>query len=111
MSVEQQVSPLDNPLTFSELYQDFYNQRVSSQVSDGTLGIYGYTVRRFCIWADKQGFSPLAVERGTPRRSGRGSSARVEAIDCVHASGLLIRSQADIAWWKYLQWLGRASPL
>jgi site-specific recombinase XerD len=36
---------------------------MSSQVSEGTLVIYGYTVRRFCIWADKQGFSPLTVER------------------------------------------------
>ena len=63
MSVEQQLSPHDNPLTFQELYQDFYGQRVSSQVTEGTLGIYEYTVRRFCIWADEQGFSPSTVER------------------------------------------------
>ena len=63
MSVVQQHSPYDNPLTFQQLYQDFYDQRVSSQVSKGTLGIYGYTVRRFCKWADEQGFSPSTVER------------------------------------------------
>ena len=63
MSAVQQHSSHDNPLTFQQLYQDFYDQRVSSQVSKGTLGIYGYTVRRFCKWADEQGFSPSTVER------------------------------------------------
>ena len=52
-----------DPVTFIQLYEDFYNQRVSSQVSEGTLGIYEYTVRRFCKWADGQGFSPSTVER------------------------------------------------
>jgi hypothetical protein len=62
MSVEEQVSSIDNPLTFQDLHQDFYDQRVSSQVTEGTLGIYEYTVRRFCLWADEQGFNPSAVE-------------------------------------------------
>ncbi|NIM96115.1 MAG: tyrosine-type recombinase/integrase [Anaerolineales bacterium] len=61
MSEELQSS--DSPLTFLQLYQDFYDQRASAQVSEGTLGIYGYTVRRFCIWADKQGLDPSTVER------------------------------------------------
>ena len=57
------MSVVQYPVTFMELYQDFYGQRVSSQVSEGTLGIYEYTVRRFCKWADEQGFSPSTVER------------------------------------------------
>lgn len=57
------MSVVQNPVTFMELYQDFYDQRVSSQVSEGTLGIYEYTVRRFCKWADEQGFYPSTVER------------------------------------------------
>jgi site-specific recombinase XerD len=57
------MSVVQNPVTFMELYQDFYDQRVSSQVSEGTLGIYEYTVRRFCKWADEQGFNPSTVER------------------------------------------------
>ena len=49
--------------TFNDLYQDFYNQRVSSQVSEGTLVIYGYTALPFCEWADEHGFDPSTVER------------------------------------------------
>ena len=49
--------------TFSNLYQDFYNQRISSQVSKGTLGIYEYTAKPFCLWADDKGFDPSTVER------------------------------------------------
>ncbi|MGB2894554.1 MAG: tyrosine-type recombinase/integrase [Anaerolineales bacterium] len=63
MSVAQQLSPYDNPLTFPQLYEDFYNQRVSSQVSEGTLGIYGYTAKPFCEWADEKGFRPDTIER------------------------------------------------
>jgi site-specific recombinase XerD len=62
MSVAQQVSSFDKQLTFLELYQDFYNQRICSQVSEGTLGMYEYTIRRFCKWADEQGFSLSTVE-------------------------------------------------
>ena len=54
---------VDNHLSFQQLYQDFYKQRVSAQGTKGTLGIYNYTVRRFCEWADKSGISPEAVER------------------------------------------------
>ncbi len=50
-------------LTFSVLYQDFYNQRTSSQVCKGTLGIYEYTAKPFCSWADDKGFDPSTVER------------------------------------------------
>jgi len=49
--------------TFNDLYQDFYNQRVSSQVSEGTLVIYGYTAKPFCDWATEQGFDPSTIER------------------------------------------------
>ncbi len=36
---------------------------MSSQVSEGTLVIYGYTAKPFCDWADDQGFDPSKVER------------------------------------------------
>lgn len=63
MSVAKQQSSPNNPLTFRELYQDFYNQRVSSKVTEGTLGIYGYTLGPFCEWADEKGFRPSTVDR------------------------------------------------
>ncbi len=50
-------------VTFIQLYDDFYNQRISAQVTIGTLKIYGYTARPFCMWADDEGFQPDTVER------------------------------------------------
>ncbi len=50
-------------VTFAELYEDYLNQRISAQVSEGTLGIYGYTARPFCEWADVNGFQPDTIER------------------------------------------------
>lgn len=68
-------------ITFLQLYQDFYNQRVSSQVTSGTLGIYGYTAKPFCEWADENGFQPDTIERRQVRAyiaeltlSGRGKA-------------------------------------
>jgi hypothetical protein len=46
-----------------QLYHDYYNQRISAQVSEGTLGIYGYTAKPFCLWADENGFQPDMIER------------------------------------------------
>ena len=48
---------------FLQLYTDFYNQRISSQVTSGTLGIYGYTARPFCEWADSKGILPATITR------------------------------------------------
>ena len=81
MSVAQQYPSYDTPLTFLELYEDFYNQRVSSQVSKGTLVIYGYTAKPFCEWAIKKGFQPDTIGRSQVRAyiakltlSGRGKA-------------------------------------
>jgi site-specific recombinase XerD len=63
MSVAHEISSSELPLTFGQLYQDFYNQRVSSQVTEGTLGIYGYTLGPFCKWADEKGLKPETVNR------------------------------------------------
>jgi site-specific recombinase XerD len=67
MSVVKHHTSNDKGFTFLQLYKDFYDQRISSQVSRGTLGIYEYTVRRFCKWADEQGFNPSTVERKNVR--------------------------------------------
>jgi site-specific recombinase XerD len=79
--VAQQHSSNGPSITFIQLYQDFYNQRISSQVSEGTLGIYGYTARPFCKWADERGFQPDTIERKQVRAyiaeltlSGRGKA-------------------------------------
>jgi site-specific recombinase XerD len=50
-------------VTFIELYEDYYNQRISAQVTEGTLRIYEYTAKRFCEWADDNGFQPDTIER------------------------------------------------
>ncbi|MDK1045237.1 MAG: phage integrase N-terminal SAM-like domain-containing protein, partial [Anaerolineales bacterium] len=50
-------------VTFIELYEDYLNQRISAQVTEGTLKIYGYTARPFCEWADDNGFQPDTIER------------------------------------------------
>jgi len=39
MSVAQQLPAHDKPITFLELYEDFYNQRVSGQLSYETLSM------------------------------------------------------------------------
>ena len=67
--------------TFNQLYEDFYSQRISSQVSKGTLVIYGYTAKPFCEWADTNGFQPDTIGRSQVRAyiakltmSGRGKA-------------------------------------
>ncbi len=49
--------------SFLDLFDDFYNQRVSKQVSKGTLVLYGYTAGKFCEWAESQGLTPNSVTR------------------------------------------------
>jgi hypothetical protein len=43
MSAAQHLPAHDKPITFLDHDDDTYNQRVSSQLSDGTLTMYGYT--------------------------------------------------------------------
>ncbi|MCI0861700.1 MAG: phage integrase N-terminal SAM-like domain-containing protein, partial [Chloroflexi bacterium] len=50
-------------VTFIELYEDYLNQRISTQVTKGTLKIYGYTARPFCEWADDNGIKPSTILR------------------------------------------------
>lgn len=52
-----------SPFSFLDLYEDFYAQRTAAQVSKGTLGIYSYTARKFCMWLEEQGVLPEVVTR------------------------------------------------
>lgn len=48
---------------FLDLFDDSCNQRVSKQVSKGTLVLYGYPAGKFCEWAESQGLTPNSVTR------------------------------------------------
>jgi integrase len=99
--MSQQEPSFDKPLTFLQLYGDFYNQRVSSQISEGTLGIYEYTVRRFCKWADKQGYSPSTVKRKHVRAYiALQSSSGYHGKASVDLHGRNIRA---LLWFGYLE--------
>lgn len=58
-----QAQPPAIPFTILDLYEDFVAQRTAAQVFEGTLGIYGYSARKFCLWLEDLGVAPAEVCR------------------------------------------------
>lgn len=50
-------------MDFMELYEDYVNQRITAQVSTGTLRVYSYTLRPFTEWCGENGIQPDTIGR------------------------------------------------